>query len=640
MIRFLKAGILPLLFTCVSVTTFVTLYEEFKIDIEGMSSGLSRQGHIGMMQAASKNGHGIEGTIDEIFDVGKQLFDPSPTFEEVDKLVSMAKETKCHPHIGSGKNDIHFCAGLDIDEDPDFSMILRAQQSYIPFQDTLNNAHIIGTHNSFASEVNGFGHPGFLRMVRSYKDNRLKGDLKAKLIYEFFFKKSDDCMPTFDWTNYMALVNCSLPPRSVGAILANFHFTKKYKSIHSTEELAKYINENVKGLSAKSVVRKKWLHFIPEKHLQLTGMFKLVFANQAFSMINQLNSGVRLLGIQPVVLPSSKNQEFILCHTSSEFGLKVCDPTMVPMLSALKDLAEWLRNPAHAEEIVILKIIVKGKWQFPDSLKEKLFNDVRSALGDIMLPAPVAYNGNGGDTSYLWPPIGELIKLNTRVIITSIISHPKSGWFRNLFTPPYPQNNMNKLTSGYPKCSGIKNGAWTLWGGEAEIVGNAQNGPVSDGLITASNITMLTKCGIMVSEFDWVSPALLKGAAWSWSSSAKSNYLKAIYRLKLHCPVGNTTCVAAAIKNSADVVPECPVADVKVGYQNWFSLKCTEFKRYACRSKGAPSQWHLSSKRGPWWEGPASCREFGDAFDFYPPPNGFSNVKLHEILQEPVWIGL
>ena len=341
----------------------------------------------------------IESTIDEIFDVARGLFDPSPEYKEVDQLIKMAKRTPCMGSKSGDSNSMHYCAGLDIVEDERTSYLLRAQQSYIPYQDSLPFVHLIGTHNSFASEVNGFGHPGFVRMVKSYKDNRLKGDLKAKLVYNVFFKESEDCLPSFDWDSYVAKVNCSLPPKAVAVMLTNFFFTKKYRNIHTTEALASYINQHVPGLTSKSIVKKKWFHLLKEKHLQLTGTFKLVFANQAFTMKNQLIAGVRMFGIQPVILPNSK--EFILCHTSSEFRLKVCDKSMALMTSTLVQLSQWLNLPENRREVILLKITVKGKWQFPENMRTKLYEDLKNSLGELMLDYSTLTAENGKNVSVL-----------------------------------------------------------------------------------------------------------------------------------------------------------------------------------------------------------------------------------------------
>ena len=164
-----------------------------------------------------------------------------------------------------------------------------------------------------------------------------------------------------------------------------------------------------------------------------------------------------------------------------------------------------------------------------------------------------------------------------------------------------------------------------------------------DGLITKKNLTTLLECGVMISEYDWVSPELLEGSIWSWDSSVSLAYIKNAYSKKVSCiDSEKRDCYSKILSEEV----ECPTFSVSGNDKRsfWKTTDCISNQRYLCRSKANPTRWILSNESGEWTFGYSVCRKF-PGFDFLPPSNEYSNMKAREILyrhapRDSVWIGL
>ena len=356
--------------------------------------------------------------------------------------------------------------------------------------------------------------------------------------------------------------------------------------------------------------------------------WNFVWAQQCFTMTDQLNMGVRHLMLDPVYFLD----EMRLCHCGTNVPVvdKVldylervlnitlhfdsrdlgCMPHDRTYASGVAEICDWMQAPGNEKEIVMVNINDEGpsaEWGHRDLMQEP----VAQLCPDLVF-TPVNKTAMFPDT---WPTPRELISMGRRLLFHGPKNLSNENIFPQLTVPQWDHDTV-KYFVPYPVCGGYTADKWYLVGGESQDVGPIYNGPKEEGLVSPDNLPYLLQCGVSVSEMDLVSPGLIAYATWSWDGILPAN-------------------------------GTCPAINASTAFGSWVGLACDDHKlSYACRPKGNSTEWTITAagSEGVHADGYASCARLN--LTFAAPTDGYSNTLLRaEMMKIPalrslLWIGV
>eukprot|EP01137_Pigoraptor_chileana_P009353 Opistho-2@57458 len=352
--------------------------------------------------------------------------------------------------------------------------------------------------------------------------------------------------------------------------------------------------------------------------------WSFVWAQQAFTMTDQLAMGVRMVDLNPVWFSGKMR----LCHCGTEFKVVDdvielvekalnrtfnftskdlgCSPFDRTFDSGLAELLQFIERPDNANDVFLIRINDKGP--FADWGRIAMIQDsIEKAFGDLL------YRPIDRPDSATWHTIGELSKMGRRVIAFG--DRIANGAIHDMsLRPHYPLNDMTYYTP-YPKCGAVKPGNFSMFGGESQVVGPVYDGPADDGLIVRENIKDMVDCGLTVPEMDLASPTLIRAGLWAWAE-------------------GHPTAAATSLGNEEN---ETLCAALAIGGEQpttisgrWYVLECTALLPHACREADT-GHWTVSAVPGTHAAGVDSCASLAPEATFGHPRTGFENRRLRDI---------
>jgi hypothetical protein len=353
------------------------------------------------------------------------------------------------------------------------------------------------------------------------------------------------------------------------------------------------------------------------------GRWDFVWAQQWFSMTDQLGMGVRCLMLDPVFFWGKMR----LCHCGTTFkwfddvldfiekALNVsvqfdsadlgCMPHDRTLVAGLQEIHDWLATPTNHAEVVMVHL--NDESHSSDWGHTSLIQDPVPQIFGNLLFTPL-------DKKFLfpsrWPTSSELVKLGKRVIVTCTSRCNNSNIFLDMHVPTWDRDTAKYFTEA-PECGGFSPGKFYLVGGESQIVGPIYNGPKQEGLIIRENLPYLTQCPVSVSEMDLVSPPLISTAIWTWAPGLS------------HQNVTSTMCAAVDTEREG----------------RWVVLSCSVELHHMCQRPSNMSDIALSADRAQWVK--AQCPE---GYVFSLPQTGYVNWSLYVETTKAnatlVWINL
>eukprot|EP01136_Pigoraptor_vietnamica_P012883 Opistho-1_new@53270 len=362
--------------------------------------------------------------------------------------------------------------------------------------------------------------------------------------------------------------------------------------------------------------------------------WNFVWAQQAFTMTDQLKMGVRMLDLNPVWFAGKLR----LCHCGTKFKvvdavIKVveqalnrtfnfssvdlgCSPFDRTFLSGLVEILEFIESPENANDVFLIRINDKGPlvdWGH--------VADIQAAI--LMAFGPLLYRVADRPSNTTWHTVDEMVQMGRRIFvfgdrINNDFIHPMH------LSPPYPQNSMTYY-SPYPSCGSTAPGAFTMYGGESQVVGPIYNGPAEDGLIVRENIKDTVDCGLTVPEMDLVSPALIRAGLWAWADGHAQLFAESNAKVS-----DDPLCAAIAVTDEPGVESG-----------RWYALNCTTPLHHACRRKAGG--WALSTTAGEHMRGGFACESTSAQSVYDHPRTGFENRRLLDLARSTdtdqfVWI--
>jgi hypothetical protein len=355
------------------------------------------------------------------------------------------------------------------------------------------------------------------------------------------------------------------------------------------------------------------------------GKWEFVWAQQWFTMTDQLRMGVRHLMLDPVYFWGKMR----LCHCGTTFKWiddvidfieKVlhitidfdsddlgCLPHDRTLVAGLQEIYDWVVAPGNEEEIVMVLINDErnsSDWGHIHLIQEP----VPQIFGDLL------FTPEDKKSLFLdqWPTPTELLKLGKRVIVSCTSRCNDSHIFLDMHVPDWDHDTMKYFTAA-PECGGYSASQFYLVGGESQVVGPIYNGPEAEGLVIRENLPYLMQCPVTVSEMDLISPPLIAAAVWTWAPGYS------------HDNVSNTQCAAVDAEREG----------------RWVVLSCSTQLAHMCQSASNITEIVLSSDRLAW--GQAQCPQ---GYVFSLPQTGYVNWNLYELMvlkssnTNQVWINL
>ncbi|XP_062508698.1 uncharacterized protein LOC134184941 [Corticium candelabrum] len=351
-----------------------------------------------------------------------------------------------------------------------------------------------------------------------------------------------------------------------------------------------------------------------------SGDWQFVWAQQWFTMTDQMNMGVRHLMLDPIYYLG----EMKLCHdglsipivdkiihfldeilnTTIQFNSRDlgCLPHDRTFKSGLAEICDWLQQKGNENEFVMVYINDEGyvaDWNHTDII----WDAVATTCPHIL------FTPTDKDKLFpnSWPSPRQLITRGKRLMLTGTPTVSNSNVFRQPMIPPWDKNTLKYFTP-FPKCGNFKPDQWYLVGGESQVVGPIYNGPAEEGIMTRENLPFVLQCGVSCAEMDLVSPELISSAMWSFNVAPPNN-----------------SCVA--------------ISDSHFG--QWVGLLCNASHNYACVNHTNSMDWVISEGKSVFGEGKKVCNAEGRVFSG--PVDGHENAIIYNLMQakeltQPVWI--
>lgn len=350
------------------------------------------------------------------------------------------------------------------------------------------------------------------------------------------------------------------------------------------------------------------------------GHWDFVWAQQWFTMTDQLNMGVRHMMLDPVYFMG----EMRLCHAGTTFSIvdkvikyldKVlnitiqfdsrdlgCMPHDRTFSSGLAEICDWMQQSGNENEFVMVYINDEGHsadWNHTDIIWKAV-----ATLCPHILFTPA-------DKERLfphsWPTRRQLVSKGMRLMLTGTGFVLNENIFPQPMVPGWDKDTVKYFTP-YPKCGNFTPDQWYLVGGESQVVGPIYNGPADEGLVTRENMPFILQCDVSVAQMDLVSPDLIRSAMWSFNAIPPNN-----------------SCVA--------------VNESHLG--QWIGLPCNSTYNYACVNHTNSIDWVVSEGKGMFGDGNKTCSTEGRLF--VGPMDGYENAIIYNMIlahhvTQPVWI--
>lgn len=338
------------------------------------------------------------------------------------------------------------------------------------------------------------------------------------------------------------------------------------------------------------------------------GRWDFVWAQQWFTITDQLNMGVRHLMLDPVYFWDAMR----LCHcgtsfpwfdrvidfiekalnktidfNSTELG---CMPYDRPFEAAIQEIHDWVTRPGNENEFVLVLVNDEGPhsdWDHIDLIQKPIVD----IMGKLLF-TPSNKTMYFGDS---WPSTNQILQLGSRVMFTcSERCSDDVNIFADMTQPSWDLDTVKYFTP-FPTCGGYKQEEWYIVGGESQVVGPIYNGPKEEGLVVSENFPYLLQCPVTCLQMDLASPDLMASAAWSWAPGYSEDSL--------------SDSLCAAIDASSQ--------------GHWIALPCNTSLGYACVNATNAYHFAVSSSEGPW-----DMPVCPTGFAFGLPTNGYKNWIL------------
>jgi len=258
--------------------------------------------------------------------------------------------------------------------------------------------------------------------------------------------------------------------------------------------------------------------------------FTWIYAQQEYTMTDQLRMGIRALHLDPHWVYGDVR----LCHSGAEIGFVdmlakeyfnyfnetmdwnsqnlFCSPWDRTWSDGLKEIKEWLDLPENSQEFIFIHHDDQKYWTWGRS---KLVEDpIKEIFGSTLFTPSDLLNDFRGN----WPTVNQLLSKNKRILFQSedtYGSYDQSLIFAPFLTPGWTANCVRHFTE-YPECGGYQPGSWVNWGGESQMATPFFDGSQMCGVVTPGNAGKFMECSPSYLGFDQVSPTLLKSAVWTW----------------------------------------------------------------------------------------------------------------------------
>ena len=354
---------------------------------------------------------------------------------------------------------------------------------------------------------------------------------------------------------------------------------------------------------------------------QVDSSQRFIWAQQEYTITDQLNMGIRELHLDPhwyadnlrlchgagnildvnkIIADIERILNITIHFDSEQLG---CSPFDRLYQDGLSEIHQWqLNNPG--EFLFIHQDDNEGDTYNNTATTIQMIVDT---FGDSIF-TPIDFNGSraeretpdlrsGVSRSTSWPSIRELVSRNKTIMWQSENYYGAGNGtiiFEPLLWPAWDQNCLNYF-SAYPNC---QTGAWSNYQGESQIVGPFYDGTKSCGLLVPDNIPQVINCNISVLELDQVSPMLMRSFVWTWAPSYPSSGIV--------CPYWNST------------------------DGRWYTDDCSSNYPSLCRQD---TTLMISTTRGPWMD--ASCPSKST---FSVLRSSYESRLLMSISNEPVWL--
>ncbi|PRP80263.1 hypothetical protein PROFUN_12730 [Planoprotostelium fungivorum] len=261
-----------------------------------------------------------------------------------------------------------------------------------------------------------------------------------------------------------------------------------------------------------------------------------IYAQQEYSMTDQLRMGIRALHLDPHYVFGAVR----LCHSGADIAFVdtiaklyfeyynetmdwnsanlFCSPWDRTWTEGLTEIKEWLDLPENKEEFVFIHH--DEQKYFTWNQTELVEGPIRDIFGDMLFTPPELMHKYGGR----WPSTNELIAQGKRILFQSEITygaHNGTLIFKPFLIPGWMKNCIKYFTE-YPECGGYEPGTWSNWGGEGQMATPFYDGSKDCGVVTPQNAGKFIECAPSYLGFDEVSPTLLRSAVWTWREGEPS----------------------------------------------------------------------------------------------------------------------
>ncbi|XP_071818113.1 uncharacterized protein MT2135-like [Apostichopus japonicus] len=317
------------------------------------------------------------------------------------------------------------------------------------------------------------------------------------------------------------------------------------------------------------------------------------WANHEFSLIDQLNMGVRGLELDNWWCHDAMR----LAHMGSNLKI-ICFERNKLWSSAFEDIANWLAKDGNEGEFVRLYINEK----FPQGHDDEFNDPIWENFGNRVV-TPEYIESYGG----IWPTMRTLREdgKNLAVMISNGADEEKAHGGLYVVRYDWRDNGIGGFTP-YPKCGGKDVDDPRTWRyfGDATHYPIVYDGPTG-GIIL--DFKELVKCHIQWLSADMVHPQMMRTGVFTWAEGEPSLDLQ------------SGTCVALREDNRWHVEENC--------YQQFL---------HACQSLENQNVWTVSDSRGPYSLTKNICPT---GYKFSLPNNGYRQMKVFEAAKgERVWI--
>lgn len=282
-----------------------------------------------------------------------------------------------------------------------------------------------------------------------------------------------------------------------------------------------------------------------------------------------------------------------------------------PLTEALREVADWLRQPENAREFVVLLFDDQADLEDWDKV-QLLLHKVKEAFAVDDIVTPVELRGRLGGR---WPSIEDLVTAGKRLLLVSVKDYGEEmaplifARGSNLcdWDEPTPAR-----VSGPPECSALSQRS-KYTEREATMAGTIirtldceiRYGPLNCDfdwgdntyVLDESTIPPLVACGVNMPSPDLLTPTRMKAFVWSWAEGHPSRQ-----------PPPSPDTNAGWRRPLPGHIREDPLcSEVRAADGRWYAVACESehSQPRACRNAGADKQGRGggdSSAAPPLWE--------------------------------------